>query len=181
MTALPGSRAQVGTSDSSADNLDAKSVWIRFIADKSNGGTVLQLHRFRFIANTKSNKSSVDSSADIELVGKTIFWELVSGDGGYPEDFQYELPQDKPGNRTYDLTLNWKDNSGAAKTSVLRCTYFVPDLYREDYGWRLDANGVDHIAVDFPNSHHGMWDDPDKTKKFRKAVLSYCKKYMSEK
>ena len=134
---------QVGTTDSAADNLDAKNVWIRFIADKSNGGTVLQLHRFRFTANTKSNKSSVDSSADLELVGETIFWELVSGDGGYPEDFEYTLPQDVPGNRTYDLTLNWKDDSGAAKTSVLRCTYFVPDLYREDYGWRLDPKGVD--------------------------------------
>ena len=57
----------------------------------------------------------------------------------------------------------------------------VKGCHRTILAEALDANGVDHIAVDFPNSHHGMWDDPDKTKKFRKAVLSYCKKYMSEK
>lgn len=144
---------QTGVANGAADKLDAKSVWIRFATEEFNGSANLQLHRFRFTANTKSNKSSVDPSADLELVGETIFWELVSGDGGYPEDFEYTLPQDVPGNRTYDLTLNWKDDSGAAKTSVLRCTYFVPDLYREDYGWRLNPKGVD-VPVWWTTSDH---------------------------
>lgn len=29
-----------------------------------------------------------------------------------------------------------------------------------------------------PNSHHGMWDDPQATRKFKAAVLAYCKRYM---
>ncbi len=42
----------------------------------------------------------------------------------------------------------------------------------------LVKNGVQHIEVDFPNSHHGMWNDPEQTEKFRAAVLEYCKRYM---
>jgi len=45
----------------------------------------------------------------------------------------------------------------------------------------LATNGVAHVAIDFPNSHHGMWSDPDQTEEFRKAVLSYCQTYMREK
>ena len=54
----------------------------------------------------------------------------------------------------------------------------VKDWHRKILAETLEANGVTHIAVDFPNSHHGMWDDPDKTEEFRKAVLSYCETYM---
>ncbi len=57
----------------------------------------------------------------------------------------------------------------------------VKDWHRKILAETLEANDVPHIAIDFPNSHHGMWDDPDKTEEFRKSVLSYCKKYMSEK
>ena len=57
----------------------------------------------------------------------------------------------------------------------------VKAWHRKILAETLEANDVPHIAVDFPNSHHGMWDDPDKTEEFRKAVLSYCKTYMSEK
>lgn len=56
----------------------------------------------------------------------------------------------------------------------------VKPCHRKILAEALESNGVTHIAIDFPNSHHGMWDDPDKTKEFRKAVLSYCKTYMSE-
>lgn len=67
----------------------------------------------------------------------------------------------------------------------------VPTIYA--YGWMdflvkinqrdalteaLEKNGVPHICVDFPHSHHAMWSDPDKTEEFRKAVLSYCDTYM---
>ena len=127
-------------SGSAADMLDAKSVWIRFATEEYNGSANLQLHRFRFTANTKSGNVQSDQPSSLDLVGTTHFWELVSGDGGYPEDFQYNLPQDKPGEQVYDVTLNWKDESGADKTSVLRCSYYVPDFYREDYGWLLNAD-----------------------------------------
>ena len=56
----------------------------------------------------------------------------------------------------------------------------VKDWHRKILAETLEANDVPHIAIDFPNSHHGMWDDPDKTEEFRKAVLFYCKKYMNE-
>ncbi|MBR5709532.1 MAG: DUF4091 domain-containing protein [Thermoguttaceae bacterium] len=131
---------QTGTANGSADGLDAKSVWIRFVPDNSNGNTVLQLHRFRFTANIKGGDVQVNQPDSLDVVGKTHFWELVSGDGGYPENFQYVLPQDKPGQQFCDITVNWKDESGADKTSVLRCSYYVPDFYREDYGWRLNAD-----------------------------------------
>ena len=131
---------QTGTANGAADKLDAKSVWIRFATEEFNGSANLQLHRFRFTANTKSGNVQSDQPSSLDLVGTTHFWELVSGDGGYPEDFQYNLPQDKPGEQVYDVTVNWKDESGADKTSVLRCSYYVPDFYREDYGWLLKAD-----------------------------------------
>ncbi|MBP5212546.1 MAG: hypothetical protein J6Z30_06790, partial [Pyramidobacter sp.] len=136
---------QRGTANGSADSLDAASVWIRFVSDSSKEPTSLQLHRFRFAANTKSNDPPADQASSSEIVGQTHFWEFVSGDAGFPEDFEYALPQGEPGDHTYDLTLNWKDASGAAKTSVLRCSYYVPDFYREDYGWRLDAPLTDAL------------------------------------
>ncbi len=54
----------------------------------------------------------------------------------------------------------------------------VKEHHRKTLAEALEANGIDHVAVDFPNSHHGMWSDPDQTKEFRKAVLSYCHLYM---
>ena len=57
-----------------------------------------------------------------------------------------------------------------------------PDLVRFGVTKRvtdlLEKNGIPHICVDFPHSHHAMWNDPDKTEEFRKAVLSYCETYM---
>lgn len=50
--------------------------------------------------------------------------------------------------------------------------------HREALEAALKKNSVPYIAVDFPNSHHGMWDDPQATRKFKAAVLAYCKRYM---
>ena len=50
--------------------------------------------------------------------------------------------------------------------------------HRDALSEALKKNGVEHIGIDFPNSHHGMWDDPEQVEEFRKAVLSYCKRYM---
>ncbi|MGN1273407.1 MAG: alpha/beta hydrolase fold domain-containing protein [Thermoguttaceae bacterium] len=54
----------------------------------------------------------------------------------------------------------------------------VKRCHRDILADALEKNGVPHIEVNFPNSHHGMWSDPDKTEEFRKAVLSYCDNYM---
>lgn len=54
----------------------------------------------------------------------------------------------------------------------------VKRCHRDILADALEKNGVPHIEVDFPNSHHGMWSDPNKTEEFRKAVLSYCDNYM---
>ncbi len=42
------------------------------------------------------------------------------------------------------------------------------------------AHGIAHAAIDFPNSHDGMWSAPDQTEEFRKAVLTYCQTYMGD-
>ena len=52
--------------------------------------------------------------------------------------------------------------------------------HRDVLAKALKENGVAHVEVDFPNSHHGMWSDPDKTEEFRKAVLRYCQTYMGK-
>lgn len=57
----------------------------------------------------------------------------------------------------------------------------VKGHHRDVLAEALATNGVAHVAVDFPNSHHGMWSDPDRTEEFRKAVLTYCQTYMREK
>lgn len=54
----------------------------------------------------------------------------------------------------------------------------VKRSHRDALAEALEKNGVAHVAVDFPGSHHAMWSDPDKTEEFRKAVLLYCRTYM---
>ena len=54
----------------------------------------------------------------------------------------------------------------------------VKSCHRDVLTQALEKNGVPHVCVDFPNSNHGMSNDPDKIKEFRKAVMSYCDKYM---
>ena len=50
--------------------------------------------------------------------------------------------------------------------------------HRDVLSEALKKNGVEYIGIDFPNSHHGMWNDPEKVEEFRKAVLTYCERYM---
>ena len=56
--------------------------------------------------------------------------------------------------------------------------WLVPACHRNALVRALEKNGVPHVCVDFPNSDHGMGNDPDKAEEFRKAVFSYCEKYM---
>lgn len=152
------SQESSGTANAMLPELKAPSVWIRFkAAEKTN----LQMDRFSFTgfttaqaaqaARDKASATGSESKENLppgtvtEVVsrsGKTLFWELVRGDGGFPLDFAFELPTDKPGEQTYETEINWKDADGADKSSVVRCTYYVPDYYREDYGYRLDPNAI---------------------------------------
>ena len=54
----------------------------------------------------------------------------------------------------------------------------VKPVHRDELAKALEAHHVPNIRVDFPNSNHAMWDDPDCTEAFRKAVLQYCETYM---
>ncbi|MCR5162751.1 MAG: alpha/beta hydrolase [Thermoguttaceae bacterium] len=56
--------------------------------------------------------------------------------------------------------------------------WLVPACHRDALVQALEKNGVPHVCVDFPNSDHGMGNDPDKAEEFQKAVFSYCEKYM---
>lgn len=56
--------------------------------------------------------------------------------------------------------------------------WLVRRCHRDALTQALEKNGVPHVCVDFPNSDHGMSKDPDKMEEFRKAVMSYCDKYM---
>ncbi|MBR0191068.1 MAG: alpha/beta hydrolase [Thermoguttaceae bacterium] len=56
--------------------------------------------------------------------------------------------------------------------------WLVPPCHRDALVQALEKNGVPHVCVDFPNSDHGMGNDPDKAEEFRIAVFSYCEKYM---
>ncbi len=148
-----------GTATVQLPELKSPSVWIRFQADEK---TNLQMDRFSWTGYTtsqaaqaardKANASANDAAKEnlppgtatevVSHAGKTLFWELVSGDGGFPLDFKFSLPTDKPGEQTYETTIQWKDAAGADKSSVVRCSYYVPDYYREDYGYRLDPKAI---------------------------------------
>ena len=56
--------------------------------------------------------------------------------------------------------------------------WLVKLCHRDALTQALEKNGVPHVCVDFPNSDHGMSNDPGKIEEFRKAVMSYCDKYM---
>ena len=57
----------------------------------------------------------------------------------------------------------------------------VKQIHRDELAKALEEHHVPNIRVDFPNSNHAMWDDPDSTETFRKAVLQFCDKYMNRK
>lgn len=56
--------------------------------------------------------------------------------------------------------------------------WLVKLCHRDALTQALEKNGVPHVCVDFPNSNHAMSNDPGKIEEFRKAVMSYCDKYM---
>ncbi|MBR2962614.1 MAG: prolyl oligopeptidase family serine peptidase, partial [Lentisphaeria bacterium] len=57
----------------------------------------------------------------------------------------------------------------------------VKPIHRDELAKALETHHVPNVRVDFPNSNHMLWDDPDSTETFRKAVLQYCDKYMNRK
>ncbi len=57
----------------------------------------------------------------------------------------------------------------------------VRTIHRDELAKALEQHHVPNIRVDFPKSNHMLWDDPDCTETFRKAVLQYCDKYMNRK
>ncbi|MBP5585910.1 MAG: alpha/beta hydrolase [Lentisphaeria bacterium] len=56
----------------------------------------------------------------------------------------------------------------------------VRPIHRDELAKALEEHHVPNVRVDFPNSNHAMWDDPDCTETFRKAVLQYCETYMKQ-
>ena len=54
----------------------------------------------------------------------------------------------------------------------------VKPIHRDELARALEEHHVPNVRVDFPNSNHMLWDDPDSTVTFRKAVLQYCETYM---
>jgi acetyl esterase/lipase len=55
----------------------------------------------------------------------------------------------------------------------------VKPIHRDELAKALEAHHVPNIRVDFPKSNHMLWDNPDCTETFRKAVLQYCETYMN--
>ena len=54
----------------------------------------------------------------------------------------------------------------------------VRPVHRNALAKALGEHHVPSRCVDFPNSNHALWDDPDCTEVFRQAVLEYCVRYM---
>ncbi|MDO4573765.1 MAG: DUF4091 domain-containing protein [Planctomycetia bacterium] len=96
--------------------------------------------RFRLLdgGNLQMNRVSLTGKlggeATVVRRGTTYFWELVEGDSGFP--YPNGVSMKAPGDQTDTLTVTWEDG-GVEKKAVIRCTYYVPDYYREDYGYRL--------------------------------------------
>ncbi|MBQ7731378.1 MAG: alpha/beta hydrolase [Lentisphaeria bacterium] len=57
----------------------------------------------------------------------------------------------------------------------------VRAIHRDELAKALEQHHVPNVRVDFPNSNHMLWDDPDSTEAFRAAVLKYCDEYMNRK
>ena len=117
---------------------------------------------FLISGKTGAGKSTIFDAISFALFGKP------SGDLRKEEMFRSEFAD--PKTRTYvklRFAYGGKDN-------------LVKRHHRDALANALKENGVPHVEVDFPNSHHGMWSDPDKTDEFRKAVLLYCNAYMGK-
>ena len=54
----------------------------------------------------------------------------------------------------------------------------VRTVHRDALAKALEEHHIANVRIDFPNSNHALWDDPDCVEQFRKAVLEYCVKYL---
>lgn len=54
----------------------------------------------------------------------------------------------------------------------------VPPPHSKKLTAALKAKGVNHVCVNFPNSGHGLDKDPEAAKRYKKAVLEFCQKYL---
>ena len=54
----------------------------------------------------------------------------------------------------------------------------VKPVHRDALAKALEEHHIANVRIDFPNSNHALWDDPDCVEQFRKAVLEYCVKYL---
>ena len=54
----------------------------------------------------------------------------------------------------------------------------VKPVHRDALAKALEEHRIANVRIDFPNSNHALWDDPDCVEQFRKAVLDYCVKYL---
>lgn len=54
----------------------------------------------------------------------------------------------------------------------------VKPVHRDSLAKALEEHHIANVRIDFPNSNHALWSDPDCTEKFREAVLDYCTKYL---
>ena len=54
----------------------------------------------------------------------------------------------------------------------------VRPVHRDALAKALDEHHIANVRIDFPNSNHALWDDPDCVEQFRKAVLEYCVTYL---
>ena len=54
----------------------------------------------------------------------------------------------------------------------------VRAIHRDELAKALEEHHVPNICIEFPNSNHMLWDDPDSTEQFREAVLRYCRQYL---
>jgi len=54
----------------------------------------------------------------------------------------------------------------------------VKPVHRDALAKALEEHHIANVRIDFPNSNHALWDDPDCVEQFRKAVLEYCVTYL---
>ena len=54
----------------------------------------------------------------------------------------------------------------------------VRPVHRIELAKALEEHHVPNRCIEFPNSNHMLWNDPDSTEEFREAVLRYCRQYL---
>lgn len=118
------------------------TLWIRF--SQLDAGS-LQLDSMRWTGyltpQQGKNVENVPSGTQtLTEKGDTYFWELLSGDPGFPAPTVTDLPKTTPGEQFFEKTLDWKNKDGKTCQSKVRCRYYVSDYYREDFGYLLSGN-----------------------------------------